>query len=204
MALLGEMLHSFDQGLNLQLLVTEHQSHEIGFFTGMFVDGQVLTSVEANSSPSSVVAIKGSSVWLHWNYTYLGDGNHGAVTSYYNEQLIRCTHISDGNIQVVAKRIGQNGALTLQSSISAPFNGRLEVISTNSTLAIHRVQYNDSSYQFSSIVNVSLDVGLGPNPSVQALKPTVSITINGMKFFIFVFHEVLVWHSLCSFYRNFS
>ena len=153
----------------------------------MFVDGQVLTSVEANSSPSSIVAIKGSSVWLHWNYTYLGDGTHfgGGVKSYYNEQLIRCTHVSDGNDHVLAKRIGQNGALALEPSIPAPFNGRTDVIPSNSTVVIHRLQYNDSLYQFSSNVNISLDVGVGFTISLLPLKPTVGITVNGMKFCCF-------------------
>ena len=166
----------------------------------MFVNGQVLQPVEANSSPSSIVAIKGSSVWLHWNYTYLGDGRHVAVQSYYNEQLIRCTSVSDGHIQVFAKRIGQNGAITLQSSIPAPFNGRVEMISSNSTLVIHRLQYNDSLYQFSSNVNVSLDFGGGFIVNIVPLKPTVSITINGMKFCYLSF----IWNCPFVSFMNFS
>ena len=51
------------------------------------MNGQV-TPVEADSSPSHVIAIQGSSVWLHWNYTYGGDGKVGPVTLTYSEQII--------------------------------------------------------------------------------------------------------------------
>ena len=126
--------------------------------------------------------MKGSSVWLNWHYTYAGDGNHAAgIRSFYNEQLIRCTSVSDGNIKVFAKRIGQNGAITLQSSIPAPFNGRVGVIPSNSTLVIHRLQYTDSQFTYSSMINMSLDVGFGFRIQLAMLKPTVSITVKGRK-----------------------
>ena len=127
--------------------------------------------------------MKGSSVWLNWHYTYAGDGSHfkGNVKSYYNEQLITFTSASDRSVQVVARRIGYNGAITLQSSIPAPFNGRVGVISSNNTLVIHRLQYTDSLFKYSSTINMSLDVGVGLNINLLPLKPTVSITINGRK-----------------------
>ena len=150
----------------------------------LFVDSRsVLIPFEANSSQGHINVMKGSSVWLHWNYYYIGDGKYtGAVVStHYKEQVIEFKHTSNSRIQVLAKRIGQNGALTLQSPTPAPFNGRVEVISSNSTLVIHRLQYNDSPYQFISRVIVNVDVGGGPNPNIFDMKPTVSITINGMK-----------------------
>ena len=137
--------------------------------------------VEENSSPGQLIVMKGSSVWLHWNYTYLGDGGHGSVTSTYREQIIGFNSTSNSNIQVLAKRIGQNGTLTLESPIPAPFNGRVEVISSNSTLVIHRLQYNDSSYRFLSTVNVNIQRNGTTTANVIYMKPLVSIVINGMK-----------------------
>ena len=143
------------------------------------MNGQV-TPVEAESSPSHVIATQGSSVWLHWNYTYGGDGNVGPVTLTYREQIIGFNSTSQPSVQSLAKRTGQNGALRLESLIPAPFAGRVEVISSNSTLVIHRLQNNDSSYQFSS--NVKLDSVYSGTTSTYniALKPVVSITVNGM------------------------
>ena len=153
------------------------------------VNGQMITPNEANSSPSQITAMKGSFIWLHWNYTYIGDGNHGLVTTNYIEQIIGFNSTSQPHIQVLAKRIGQNGILTLLSSIPAPFNGRVEVISSNSTLVIHGLQYNDSSYPFSSNVKVSSDIGAGPVPNTYDLKPIVAITVNGMKFCDFLLYS---------------
>ena len=52
------------------------------------------------------------------------------------------------------------------------------MISSNSALVIHDLQYNDSSYQFSS--NIKVDSVLSGD---FTLKPVVSITANGMKIF---------------------
>ena len=125
--------------------------------------------------------MKGSSVWLQWAYTYEGDGNHGAYSSFYNEQVIGFNSTSNSHIQILAKRIGQNGTLTLQSPTPAPFNGRVEVISSNSTLAIHRLQYNDSSYQLLSTINVTIQRNGTTTVSMTYIEPTISIAINGMK-----------------------
>ena len=149
-------------------------------FLGFFVNCHVLAAVEGNSSPGHISVIKGSSVLLHWNYTYIGDGKHGYLTSAYKEQLIGFSSASYSTFQVLAKRIGQNGALTLESPTPAPFSGRVEVISSNSTLVIHHLQYNDSLYQFISTATLDLkfDVALGRN--VYPLKPSVNLTVNGM------------------------
>ena len=147
------------------------------------MNGQLISPVEANSSPSHIIAIKGSSVWLHWNYTYVGDGPSGAVILTYKEQIIGFNSTSQPTIQTLAKRSGQNGALSLDSSIPAPFNGRVEVISSNSTFVIHGLQYNDSTYQYSSSVSVDIDPGGGAVTKVSVLKPVVSITVTGMSIF---------------------
>ena len=149
----------------------------------MLVNGQDLVQpIEAKSSPSHITVIKGSSVWLHWNYTYFGDGRHESLASMYKEQVLGFNGTSiNSTFQVLAKRIGQNGALTLESTIPAPFNGRVEVMSSNSTLVIHRLQYNDSLYRFESTVNVNVLIGGSTLFSVIFMKPVVSITINGME-----------------------
>ena len=152
------------------------------------MNGQnAVTPVEANSSPSHFIARKGSSVWLHWNYTYVGDGVHGPLTVTYREQIIGFNTTLQPTIQTLAKRSGQNGALTLESPVPAPFNGRVEVISSNSTLVIHGLQYNDSTFHFSSSVSVDIDAGGGAKPSTYNLRPDVSITVNGMSIYHFPF-----------------
>ena len=149
------------------------------------MNGQVLRPVEANSSPSRIIATKGSSVWLHWNYAYDGDGRQGSITLTYKEQIIGFNSTLQPTIQTLANRTGQNGALTLESTVPAPFIGRVGVISANSTLVIHSLQYNDSTYQLSSSVSVDVDVGLGAVTSNFVLKPVVSMIVNGMSIYHF-------------------
>ena len=147
---------------------------------GRLVSGQAVNPVEANSSPSHIIATKGSSVWLHWNYTYVGDGVHGIVTLTYKEQIIGFNSTSQPTVQALAKRIGANGALVLESPVPVPFNGRVEVISANSTIVIRDLQYNDSTYQFSSVATVDTDFGSAISNIKSHLKPVVSIAVNGM------------------------
>ena len=156
---------------------------------------EFLTPNEANSSPSQITVNKGSSVWLHWNYTYIGDGTHAGaipVKTKYIEQIIGFNSTSQPRIQVLAKRIGQNGVLTLQSPMPAPFNGRVEVISSNSTLVIHGLQYNDTSYQFSSNVKVSLTIDGKKTLRVKELKPLVSINVTGMNIYYIKYNILLL------------
>ena len=156
------------------------------------MNGQVLSPVEANSSPSHIIATKGSSVWLHWNYTYAGDGRHGLLMSFYKEQIIGFNSTPQASIEALAKRTGQNGALILESPVPAPFNGRVGVISANSTFVIHVLQYNDSTCQFSSSVSVDVDAGFGAATNILILKPVVSISVNGMS----IYHIPLFFNSL--------
>ena len=104
----------------------------------------------------------------------------GGLVTTYREQTILVNSTSQTIGHVIAKRIGQSGALTLESSAPSPFNGRVEVISSNSTLAIHGLQYNDSTYQFSSTVTVDVNLGAGFVTNNYDLVPVVSITVNGM------------------------
>ena len=147
---------------------------------GLVVNGQGLTAVEADSSPSNIISTKGSSVLLHWSYSYIGDGLQGVITVTYREQIVEFNSTSQPSVQTLAKRIGQNGALRLESPVPAPFTRRVQVISSNSTLVIHNLQYNDSSWQFSSYIEVNLAFGGTRNTNHITLKPVVSITVNGM------------------------
>ena len=151
------------------------------------MNGQsILEPVVASSSPSHINSTNGSSVWLHWNYTYIGDGTHNGTTTYFTEQVILFNSTAQSIGQTLAKRTGENGALKLESPVPAPFTGRVEVISSNSTLVIHRVQYNDSTYQFSSNVTVNVNVSAVAMMNMYHLRPDVSITVNGRKILIFL------------------
>jgi len=141
---------------------------------------RVLQTNEENSSPSHMNSAKGSSIYLHWNYTYIGDGTHGIVTTKYKEQVLGFKVSPNSNIYVLAKRIGQNGAVTLQSPLPTPFNGRVQVISSNSSLVVHNLQYNDSKYQLSSAVIVNVNFGAGPKENKYNLKPIVSVSVYGI------------------------
>ena len=145
--------------------------------TALAADPGKIDIKESNSSPSQINALKGSAVWLHWAYEYGGD-----VTSLvtYKEQVIGFKSTSQPTIQPLAKRIGENGVLTLESSIPAPFNGRVNVTSANSTLVINNLQYNDSSYQFGSYIILESNFGSGPILNKIQLKPKVNITVQGM------------------------
>ena len=101
------------------------------------------------------------------------------MTTNYREQILGFNIAAQSTIKTIAKRIGQNGALTLESPVPSPFVGRAEVISSNSTLVIHGLQYNDSIYQFSSIISVDRNRSDGVVTKRYHLKPVVSITVNG-------------------------
>jgi len=161
---------------------------------GLAVNGQAVSPVEANSSPGHVITIKGSSVWMHWNYTYIGDGTHfgGALTTLFREQRFELNSTSETAIKTLARKTGQNGVLTLESPIPGTLNGRVDVISSNSTLVVHNLQYNDSTYQYSSSVSVDIDAGGGAVTSNFVLKPVVSMIVNGMS----IYHFPLFFNSL--------
>ena len=144
--------------------------------------GQKVTPNEASSSPNQIIAPRGSSVWLHWAYNYNKDGGHHRVTPgsvRYKEQLIGFKSKSQPNVQVLAKKIGQNGVLTLEPSIPAPFNGRVDVIPSNSTVVIHRLQYNDSLYQFVSKIIVEITVNSNTDLKVHDLQPEINVITTG-------------------------
>ena len=146
------------------------------------MNGRIVSTSEATSSPSHINATRGSSVWLHWDYTYIGDGRHGRkvhFTSKYEEQIAGFYCRSQPKFQALARRSGQNGALTLESPLPAPFNGRVKVISSNSTLVIYDLQYADALYYFVSDVSVHISIGARHVLHDFRLKPIISLSVNG-------------------------
>ena len=143
----------------------------------------VIKQDDATSLLHDIVTTKGKSMSLYWNYTYIGDGIHGVkipISTSYKEQIIGFNSTSEPIIQTLAKIVGQNGILTLEPSIPAPFHRRVEVISSNSTLVIHDLQYNDSTYQFLSNVQVLINIGAGYAVHTYHLKPIFKVSVNGM------------------------
>ena len=63
----------------------------------------------------------------------------------------------------------------------APFNEKVTVISSNSTLVIHDLQYNHSKYLFSSVALAAIDFGAGFKLNCYDLRLRISITVNGTK-----------------------
>jgi len=166
------------------VLLTHFASFSVA---ALLVNGGIVITNKANSSPSHINATRGSSVWLHWNYTYIGDGRHGRTVHFvskYRDQIIGFSSASQHLTQVIAKRSGQGGDLTLELSVPVQLHGRLEAIASNSTLVIHDLQYNDSSYYFSSDVNVNIDIGADHVLHDFHLQPIVSLTVFGVPEFI--------------------
>ena len=54
------------------------------------------------------------------------------------------------------------------------------MISSNSTLVVHNLQYNDSTYQFSSKIKVDSVYSSTTTTYDTSLRPAVSMTVNGM------------------------
>ena len=161
---------------------------------GFFVVGNEIQPLEANSSPSHIISTKGSSVQLHWSYNYDGDTNNAygqfpmkiVVVRRFNKQTIGLNVTPHSAFQALAKRHGQVGAFTLEPSMPATFNGRVEVIPSNSTLIIRNLQYNDSTYQFSSNIEIGVSMFHHIVPPITSyettteLKPSIRITVVGM------------------------
>ena len=99
--------------------------------------------------------MKHSSVWLHWHYTYGGD--HGKVVVFSHQSVIYKSRYASTPVEL-ARRVGQHGALKKSSSISDPIGTRIDVISDNSTLVIHNLQYNDSGSNFSSFIEMAYGI----------------------------------------------
>jgi len=58
------------------------------------------------------------------------------------------------------------------------------VISSNNTLVIHDLQYNDSNYKFSSRISIDIDAGMSRKNHVYGLQQVTTLDINGIPDFI--------------------
>ena len=128
---------------------------------------------EALSSPAKINASKGSTVWLHWNYTY----PKGFTLEWHKAGYIN--DASKNTIETLAIKNGTSGEFKALSVIPAPFTGRVDAISHNNTLVIKNLQYNDTAYKFSSFVQVSYRDPRVEIPFIET-KPVVDITVQGI------------------------
>ena len=168
---------------------------------GFFVVGNAIQPLEADSSPSHILSTKGSSVQLHWSYNYDGDTINAyghfpmkiVVVRGFKKQTIGLKVTPHSAFQALAKRYGQVRTFTLEPSMPATFKGRVEVISSNSTLIIHNLQYNDSTYQFSSNIEIGVSMFRHTIPHIRSykttteLKPSIRITVVDMYCITFSF-----------------
>ena len=104
----------------------------------------------------------------------------GVITTTMVDHVIAVKNKSQPTRQTLARKVGQNGNFILESSIPAPFNGRVEMKAANSTLVIHNLQYNDSVYEFVSSIRVNIDSGGGNILSTFNLRPEFTVTIHGI------------------------
>ena len=149
------------------------------FFHLLVENGKEVEAAEERPFQSSITALKGASVWLYWDDTnFESKTQFEALANSFKEQVVGLK-TSEQNFKTVAKRIGQTGPLTLEPSVPAQFSGRVEVISSNSTLVIRDLQYNDSEYQFVSNVVLESDSGGAILPEVVALRPSFKLTVLG-------------------------
>ena len=130
---------------------------------------------EKISSPSQITALKKSSVWLHWNYTYGGD--HSNIIKFSHQSITYKSRYGSTPVEL-ARRTDQFSAIKKLSSISDPIGTRITVISDNSTLVVHNLQVNDSGSNFSSYVSRFYD----GKPRPTHLKPSVQLLVQGNSF----------------------
>ena len=143
----------------------------------------MIIRVPVKSSPNKILAKKGSTVRLTWAYIYYGNGRSGTLHLNYIQQLLGFNSTSHRYLQVLARRIGTDGILTVASPLPAAFKGRVQVIAKNSTLVIRDFRASDALYEYFSIVQVDLKHGMGGGLIRNyTLSPKVKIILTGMKY----------------------
>ena len=140
------------------------------------VKGEIIIH-ENLSSPSHISALKKSSVWLHWNYTYGGD--YLDLILYSHQSIEYKSRYGSTSVEL-ARRKDQNSTIRKLSSISDPIGTRIDVISDNSTLVVHNLQLNDSGSNFSSYINYK------NRRTRKHLQPTVQLLVQGEFRFIHI------------------
>ena len=131
---------------------------------------------ENASSPSHITALKKSSVWLHWNYTYGGD--YSNIITFSHQSITYKSRYGSTPVEL-ARRKDQFSAIKKLSSISDPIGTRIAVISDNCTLVVHDLRLNDSGSSFSSYVSSFYKGKPRPN---SHLKPIVQLLVQGNSF----------------------
>eukprot|EP00112_Aurelia_sp_Birch-Aquarium-sp1_P022679 Seg649.2 transcript_id=Seg649.2/GoldUCD/mRNA.D3Y31 product="TBC1 domain family member 20" protein_id=Seg649.2/GoldUCD/D3Y31 len=156
----------------------------LAFFYGsnFFVEAAntgILTENEAKSTARIVNATKDSPVNLHWNYTYGGD----TLGTKYMEQVIAYQD-SYGRTFPLARRINENGALKVFSSVPVTFSGRIKILESNNAVVIDKLKYNDSSLQFMSYVIMRFNGVNGFNGTIHLKPYAVTVIVNGVPSFL--------------------
>ena len=144
------------------------------------MNGTAVTPIEADSSPSHMTVKSGSTVYLNWAYTYIGDGRHSLGTISFAQQVIGFNSTSDGRFQVLAKKMGFKSNWTLASPLPPSFYGRVDVIQSNSTLVIRDITASDAFKTYYSRIDIRL-TSMKPTTIPYELAPLVKITVTGME-----------------------
>ena len=144
------------------------------------MNGTAVTPIEADSSPSHMTVKSGSTVYLNWAYTYIGDGRHSLGATSFAQQVIWFNSASDAKFQVLAKKMGLKGNWTLASPLPPSFEGRVDVIQSNSTLVIRDIRASDALKTYHSRIYINM-ILTKPTTLPYDLAPLVKITVTGME-----------------------
>ena len=115
----------------------------------------------------------------------------GVITTTMVDHVIAFRNKSQSTTQTLARKVGQNGILILESPVPDPFDGRVEVIAANSTLVIHDLQYDDSAYAFVSRSGINIDSGGGNILNTFNIKPEFTLTVHGTTYTFGVLEYIL-------------
>ena len=104
---------------------------------------------------------------LQWAYTM--------VRCRFEEQSIGYASGS-GMVNLLVK--ANNGNMQVVGSLPVHFNGRISTVAASNTLVINNIQYNDSRYQFRSIVKAQ-DSLWGQRTITRTLLPNYILGVTG-------------------------
>ena len=116
-------------------------------------DAQFLQPHKEHSSPSVIIALKGSTIWLHWNYSYVGDTEKNKC----KEQLVYC--IGCHGVRAILRRKGATADLKHRvdrpgalPGIPAYLVNRIKVFPNNDSIAMRNMTLSDAGVYFVSVV----------------------------------------------------
>ena len=105
---------------------------------------------------------------LQWAYTMVG--------CRLEEQSIGYA-FANGIMNLAVK--ASNKSMQVVGNLPAHFNGRISTVAVNDTLVINNIKYNDSRYQFRSIVKAQDEVW-GNQTIKKTLLPNFILGVTGM------------------------